>query len=51
MDAGLFDFKALRATGVADADGDIAFDEDPCAAPDAPRAGGATVQLMQFPKE
>ena len=30
MDAGLFDFKGLRATGVADADGDIAFDEEPC---------------------
>src|SRR5512134_85289 len=32
MDATLFDFKGLRATGVADAEGDIAFDEEPCAA-------------------
>jgi tRNA 2-thiocytidine biosynthesis protein TtcA len=31
MDAGLFDFKGLRATGLADVGGDIAFDEDPCA--------------------
>jgi tRNA 2-thiocytidine biosynthesis protein TtcA len=31
MDAALFDFKELRASGVADADGDIAFDEEPCA--------------------
>jgi tRNA 2-thiocytidine biosynthesis protein TtcA len=31
MDATLYDFKRLEATGVADADGDIAFDEDPCA--------------------
>lgn len=30
MDAGLFDFKGLRATGTPDADGDIAFDEAPC---------------------
>jgi tRNA 2-thiocytidine biosynthesis protein TtcA len=33
MDAGLFDFKRLRATGVADDDGDIAFDDEPCAEP------------------
>jgi tRNA 2-thiocytidine biosynthesis protein TtcA len=33
MDAGLFDFKGLQATGVADADGDIAFDEERCVAP------------------
>jgi len=31
MDASLFDFKGLSATGIADADGDIAFDEQPCA--------------------
>lgn len=31
MDRNLFDFANLKATGVADADGDIAFDEDPCA--------------------
>ncbi len=33
MDASLFGFRDLKATGVADADGDIAFDEAPCAAP------------------
>jgi len=31
MDRNLFDFANLKATGIADADGDIAFDEDPCA--------------------
>lgn len=30
MDSTLFDFQAVRATGVAVAQGDIAFDEDPC---------------------
>jgi tRNA 2-thiocytidine biosynthesis protein TtcA len=41
MDPALYDFHGLRATGVADAAGDIAFDEEPCAAPtvlSAPRA-------------
>ncbi len=31
MDADLFDFASLRASGRADIDGDIAFDEPPCA--------------------
>jgi len=30
MDRSKFDFAGLVATGVADPDGDIAFDEDPC---------------------
>jgi tRNA 2-thiocytidine biosynthesis protein TtcA len=30
MDGGVFDFTGLRATGVADPRGDIAFDEEPC---------------------
>ncbi len=30
MDAALFPFAALEATGQADPDGDIGFDEDPC---------------------
>jgi tRNA 2-thiocytidine biosynthesis protein TtcA len=34
MDAALFGFRDLAATGVADPDGDIAFDEAPCE-PDA----------------
>ena len=29
MDRALFDFAAVRATGRAEADGDIAFDVDP----------------------
>lgn len=39
MDARLFDFRALAATGVPDANGDIAFDEDPCAQATEPAAG------------
>ena len=46
MDAALFDFRNLRATGVADADGDIAFDETPCAEP-APDA----FQLVRFDRD
>ena len=38
MDAGLFDFEDLEATGVADAEGDIAFDEEPCV-PENPAVG------------
>ncbi|BAL93828.1 tRNA 2-thiocytidine(32) synthetase TtcA [Rubrivivax gelatinosus] len=33
MDRKLYPFETLRATGVADADGDKAFDEEPCAPP------------------
>jgi tRNA 2-thiocytidine biosynthesis protein TtcA len=33
MDRNLYPFKTLQATGVADASGDRAFDEDDCAAP------------------
>ena len=29
MDRGLFDFKAVRATGLAEPDGDLGFDDDP----------------------
>ncbi len=36
MDAGLFDFKGLQATGVADAEGDVAFDEEACDPQDSP---------------
>jgi len=39
MDSTLFDFRRLEATGEPDAGGDIAFDEDPCAA--APAAAQA----------
>ena len=30
LDRGLFDFAGLQATGAPVADGDIAFDEEPC---------------------
>ena len=33
MDRNLFGFASLKATGEANADGDIAFDEEPCAPP------------------
>jgi len=35
MDRNLFGFTDLKATGIADANGDIAFDEEPCATPTA----------------
>ncbi|MBB5202430.1 tRNA 2-thiocytidine(32) synthetase TtcA [Glaciimonas immobilis] len=33
MDRNLFDFAGLQATGIADPNGDIAFDDEPCAVP------------------
>src|SRR5450830_396414 len=33
MDRNLFDFAGLKASGEADPNGDIAFDDEPCAAP------------------
>ncbi len=39
MDARLFDFRALAATGVPYPGGDIAFDEEPCADAAEPAAG------------
>ncbi len=35
MDRKLFPFTTVQATGVPDADGDVAFDEEPCAPPAA----------------
>jgi tRNA 2-thiocytidine biosynthesis protein TtcA len=35
MDRKLFDFAGLAPTGIADANGDIAFDDEPCATPTA----------------
>ena len=43
MDRNLYGFSTLQATGVADAGGDIAFDEEPCAPPEDTR--GMTVKL------
>jgi tRNA 2-thiocytidine biosynthesis protein TtcA len=41
MDAKLHDFKNLKATGVPDADGDTAFDEEEFSTPGLP--GGVQV--------
>jgi tRNA 2-thiocytidine biosynthesis protein TtcA len=42
MDRGLYPFTSIRATGQASSDGDIAFDDEPCApaAPAEPAPGG-----------
>jgi tRNA 2-thiocytidine biosynthesis protein TtcA len=49
MDGALFDFKGLQATGVADENGDIAFDEEPCASnSDAHASAEGRVQLVRF---
>jgi tRNA 2-thiocytidine biosynthesis protein TtcA len=49
MDGALFDFKGLQATGVADPNGDIAFDEEPCASDAAGDTDqGNTIQLVRF---
>ncbi len=44
MDHGLFPFAGLRATGVADPAGDIAFDEDPCST----ESTSQTISIVQF---
>jgi tRNA 2-thiocytidine biosynthesis protein TtcA len=44
MDRALFDFAGLAASGAPRPDGDIAFDEEPCAAEDA----DATVGVIRF---
>jgi tRNA 2-thiocytidine biosynthesis protein TtcA len=43
MDRNLYPFTTLKTTGVASADGDIAFDDEPCAAP-GPDAPATTVK-------
>jgi tRNA 2-thiocytidine biosynthesis protein TtcA len=45
MDAKLFDFKGVRATGVEDAEGDHAFDAEELTAPALP--GLQSIQLVQ----
>lgn len=47
LDKRHYPFETLRATGVPDADGDIAFDEEPCAEP-APPVNEATVQTVRW---
>jgi tRNA 2-thiocytidine biosynthesis protein TtcA len=49
MDARLFDFAGLRATGVPDPDGDIAFDEDPCTSASNGDATPIALQPRQAP--
>lgn len=50
MDTALFPFAGLRATGQADPQGDIAFDEEPCATggSDAPAGAGRPISIVQF---
>jgi len=42
MDRGMFDFASLQANGIADANGDIAFDEEPCS------TGAASANVISF---
>jgi len=51
MDHRLFPFAGLRASGEADPNGDIAFDEEPCSTGSdegAPLTGAKTISLVQF---
>ncbi|KVO76764.1 tRNA 2-thiocytidine(32) synthetase TtcA [Burkholderia ubonensis] len=50
MDTTLFPFTSLRATGEADPQGDIAFDEEPCSTGDDAVAPGAgqPISLVRF---
>ena len=50
MDRGLFDFEGLKATGIPDANGDVAFDaQDPCETPAA--GSSATVSWVKFDQD
>ncbi|AOJ11492.1 tRNA 2-thiocytidine(32) synthetase TtcA [Burkholderia mayonis] len=48
MDTKLFPFADLRATGRADPDGDIAFDEQPCGTDAGAPDGAKSVSIVQF---
>ncbi|MXN74089.1 tRNA 2-thiocytidine(32) synthetase TtcA [Burkholderia sp. 4701] len=50
MDTGLFPFASLRASGQPDPQGDIAFDEEPCATGDDAAATGTArpISIVQF---
>ncbi|MFP3562050.1 tRNA 2-thiocytidine(32) synthetase TtcA, partial [Paraburkholderia sp. SIMBA_049] len=50
MDTTQFPFGSLRATGQADPQGDIAFDEEPCASGEdtAARDGARPISIVQF---
>jgi tRNA 2-thiocytidine biosynthesis protein TtcA len=45
MDRNLFPFNTIQATGVADAGGDIAFDDEPCSSPSLPASAAATIHV------
>jgi len=47
MDRDLFGFAQLQASGVADANGDIAFDDEPCATGSTDSAGPAIISLRR----
>jgi tRNA 2-thiocytidine biosynthesis protein TtcA len=44
MDRNLYPFTTVRAQGQPVADGDIAFDDEPCSAPSGPPSDGPTVR-------
>jgi tRNA 2-thiocytidine biosynthesis protein TtcA len=51
MDHKLFPFAGLRATGEADPQGDIAFDEEPCSTDvndGAPLGAARPISIVQF---
>jgi tRNA 2-thiocytidine biosynthesis protein TtcA len=48
MDTRLHPFRSLKATGVASADGDIAFDEEPCASPAPATAGNDDLSVVRL---
>ena len=51
MDHKLFPFAGLRATGEADPQGDIAFDEEPCSTDtgEGPALGASkSISIVQF---
>ena len=51
MDHKLFPFAGLRATGEADPQGDIAFDEEPCSTDSGPEStlrASQTISIVQF---
>jgi tRNA 2-thiocytidine biosynthesis protein TtcA len=55
MDASLFPFAGLRATGQADPLGDIAFDDEPCATTASGEGGGdggaQTISFVPFDED
>jgi tRNA 2-thiocytidine biosynthesis protein TtcA len=48
MDTNLFGFAGLRASGVADPHGDIAFDDEPCATDSPDNRGAKPISIVPF---